>query len=588
MSYLGQNEPTPSEIRASHRKAVGGKRDRCNKGKSCSAACIERKDRCLVDFPEPASRATTKVRDKVSQLELFPTDKYVDKKTVEKISEFKKKVERGLIKAVHLEDEDKYNRHRQEIIDFNKRLGERSSSALKVPATWERMQNVRESYEKAKGKLVNRLEKAAKKGDRIKYQEEEKRLLKIRRDLGVKVGDTAKYLREEIWYRLGGGLKELEKKQKPSPILEKTPRNMAKDAYEHSTKMLRMAARMGNRDMFDIYVNRIQKLREKVKAEGIPYRVGGTLSWEKATKESKDYDKKFSGILRKVEKDAASGNTRAANKGVEALYKLHLTEGSKFGDSFPLDKVEMARRGGSVLPLPTPTRLYPIRNTEEFRNVARWTGTISRDFHDKLANVFNMKEYYGSEERGRIMERLGIGESTFAKLVSSMRRYTGTYYEIIKDAHKLLEGGKVLSELSNVHRQALSTEKSINRFISAFPKEEIPKFRGGRMSDDRLADLIASSRIKGEFKARGITSWSSDLGVAQRFADDPPGSTKDRPNRVILQTVNKMGVPIESITTVDNEMELLTSGRARYRHTGVYNKVEYKGETYHIFEVIER
>lgn len=585
MSYLGQDEPTPSEIRAAHRKAVGGKRDRCNKGKSCSAACIQRTDRCLVDFPEPASRATSRLRDKVSQLELFPTEKYIDKKAVGEIRDFKKKAERGLIKAIHLDDEDKYNRHRQEILDFNKRLGEGSPSALKVPATWDRVQNVREAYDKAKEKLLNRLEKAAKGGDSKRYQEEERRLLKIRRDLGVKVGDTARYLRKEIWYRHGGGLRELERKQKAQPLPERTPRNMAKGAYENSIRMMRRAARMNEKGIFDSYVARIQKLRERVKAEGIPYKVGSTPSWDKLTKEYKDYDKKFSDILRKVEKDAAAGNTKAANRGVEALYKLHLSEGSKFGGSFPLDRVEIARRGGNLSPLPTPTRLYPIRNTEEFRNVERWTGTISREFHNRFAKILDIKEYYGSDERGKIMERLGIGESTFAKAVGLIKRYTGTYYELIKDAKAAVAEGKPLSADM---KRALAAANTINRFIAAFPKEEIPKFRGGRVTEEKLQELIQSAKMKGEFKSGSITSWSSDLGVAQRFADRPPGAIGDKPIRVITQTINKQGIPIEGITQVEGEMELLTSGNARYKYTGNYRTVDYDGDTYHIFEVIER
>ena len=61
-------EPTGSEIRASRRNAVGGGRKRCKKGKNCSAACIQAGMYCLVDMPEPAAIATTKVAGMLEKL----------------------------------------------------------------------------------------------------------------------------------------------------------------------------------------------------------------------------------------------------------------------------------------------------------------------------------------------------------------------------------------------------------------------------------------------------------------------------------------------------------------------------------------
>lgn len=53
--------PTTGEIRTAKDQAVGGGRKRCRKGKNCSAACIQAGMYCLVDMPEPAAIATTKV-----------------------------------------------------------------------------------------------------------------------------------------------------------------------------------------------------------------------------------------------------------------------------------------------------------------------------------------------------------------------------------------------------------------------------------------------------------------------------------------------------------------------------------------------
>lgn len=52
-----------SEIRRAKAKAVGGKRKRCTKGKSCSATCIQGTDACLVEMPDSAASSVSKARD---------------------------------------------------------------------------------------------------------------------------------------------------------------------------------------------------------------------------------------------------------------------------------------------------------------------------------------------------------------------------------------------------------------------------------------------------------------------------------------------------------------------------------------------
>lgn len=60
---MAVSAPTQSEIRTAKRQAVGGGRKRCRKGKNCSAACIQAGMECLVEMPETAGVATTKVRN---------------------------------------------------------------------------------------------------------------------------------------------------------------------------------------------------------------------------------------------------------------------------------------------------------------------------------------------------------------------------------------------------------------------------------------------------------------------------------------------------------------------------------------------
>lgn len=58
-------EPTNSKIRQAKEKAVGGKKDRCVKGKSCSAACIAANKLCLVELPEMIHSSVNRVANKV-------------------------------------------------------------------------------------------------------------------------------------------------------------------------------------------------------------------------------------------------------------------------------------------------------------------------------------------------------------------------------------------------------------------------------------------------------------------------------------------------------------------------------------------
>lgn len=48
---------TPGDIRRARRRAVGGKRDRCRRGKPCSAACVARWKTCLSEMPAPVQGA---------------------------------------------------------------------------------------------------------------------------------------------------------------------------------------------------------------------------------------------------------------------------------------------------------------------------------------------------------------------------------------------------------------------------------------------------------------------------------------------------------------------------------------------------
>lgn len=59
---------TAGEIRRAKGKAVGGKKDRCRKGKSCSATCISGWKACLVELPDRLIAPIRKLGEKVKGL----------------------------------------------------------------------------------------------------------------------------------------------------------------------------------------------------------------------------------------------------------------------------------------------------------------------------------------------------------------------------------------------------------------------------------------------------------------------------------------------------------------------------------------
>lgn len=59
---------TPGEVRRAKEKAVGGKRDRCRKGKSCSATCIAGIKLCLVNMQLSVSSAISKASSLITRI----------------------------------------------------------------------------------------------------------------------------------------------------------------------------------------------------------------------------------------------------------------------------------------------------------------------------------------------------------------------------------------------------------------------------------------------------------------------------------------------------------------------------------------
>lgn len=216
-----RGEPSASAVRSAHLRAVGGKKDKCVKGKSCSAACISPNNICLVEIPLSPSQAISKVRNQIKeeisdktpskekQLKLFETSKYINAEGVrERIKNFQNENQSNILKAIESRSKETYDKHRQEAIDFNKNLVKNKEAdkggLAKVPVTWEKMQDVKKRYEKAQSEIEQRAINAAMIGDKTAYLREEKKLMEIERRIGLKVGEDNPLEKGYLWRNNNG------------------------------------------------------------------------------------------------------------------------------------------------------------------------------------------------------------------------------------------------------------------------------------------------------------------------------------------------------------------------------------------------
>jgi hypothetical protein len=182
------DEPTRSEVITAQTRAVGGGHKRCSKGKSCSATCIDPNEKCLVEFPVPASTSLTRLRDKLSDEDLAFFNKMRDN--------FKDRRYEEILDAISIGNEGKYNHARQDIIKFNDGRPD-NTEGIKVPVTWEKVQRISKAYDNAVDSAFNRIDKARHLGDREKFDREVSKLRGIYEAIGSRLGKSneAKYVK---------------------------------------------------------------------------------------------------------------------------------------------------------------------------------------------------------------------------------------------------------------------------------------------------------------------------------------------------------------------------------------------------------
>jgi len=200
--------------------------------------------------------------------------------------------------------------------------------------------------------------------------------------------------------------------------------------------------------------------------------------------------------------------------------------------------------------------------------------------------------YSSPEEEARYSEarrklESSLGKTSLQDMEKAIRSFTESYYGEIRDIQrgKEIKQGLIYVPPSMIP-QLKTWGEDIERLLGSptVPKPEVEKFRGLSVTPEHLSKIIENSRAKVTLPDSATSSWSTSLEVARNYSTvkREPENTE----RVIFRTMNKTGVPIESLSGVSDEFEVLTSKNSRYKFYS-YNPISYNGETYHVFNLEE-
>lgn len=556
---------TRAGILSAKRRAVGGKRDRCRKGKSCSAACINRNLLCLVDMPAPVegalAKAVTAVRSRKKRLSPNERKEFLSKRRQKIVAKSKKRrneiwksaSESWMNLNSYARKRDKKNYDREEeryfkLVSNYKRMGGKPNLEYGRGQIWK---DVREQqdllrYQTLASKIRSKLQNLAKSKDRDKYDKLEDKLLRLH----SKFGNTS-YKKGEVW--------EYQLKNRVGTV--------------HRKLIKKMAVAVGNRDRvsYNKLESKLLKLQDKHRGYIPNYDIKERGQIWKDYRYVQYYKVK-NGLLSRMENAAESGKRDVYDKLEDRLLRLQKTFG-KYSDELTLSKGQfwdaVSSRG----------KLVPLNNEEDFTRTLRFT----RGDYDKFVRQAN--EYLGKVlgyiDRGSskeeqlyegILKRIkeSLGNEGLTQAIETIRSFSshGEYKEIRAAQRNNTDGKEV---------------KAMERLINSpeLDHPRIVKFRGATVDDSRLEQILNGKGLRSE---GATSSWSTELETAQRFSKSGKGKWGD--NMVIFRTVNTRGIPIKQISSHEEEQEILTSREAKYK-TLNYKVIEVEGERYYVVDVEE-
>ena len=212
--------------------------------------------------------------------------------------------------------------------------------------------------------------------------------------------------------------------------------------------------------------------------------------------------------------------------------------------------------------------------------VARVLGTKSTSF--PYLGLYNSD---GPEQKYKEIRKKE--EGILADGANALSAYTGSFdtAKAIRDADRGIYNPNFLDHEKERYKHL---SDSLNNLLTSkvMPRTEVEKFRGFRATPESLTEMIESARNKENFTHDSTYSWSSALREGRRFANREIYQLPERTERVIFRTINKRGVPIEYVTNVSGEDEILTPRGTKYRYLG-YRMVNDGNKDFHVFDVEE-
>lgn len=374
------------------------------------------------------------------------------------------------------------------------------------------------------------------------------------------------------------------KKPKAAPKKKEPTEDQLKAKADGHLKKLKRAAVTASEKTYTNNLNKYLEYKQKLRDLGVKVPDKDPPTWDKIAPAAK--------ALKKALKDKATFDKNFANVDPKYTNLFAQTEKARKRHEAAVKSAAKWLRDSY---LGKGIGLSPLKNEQDFNNKIK----SSNAFYNKLVReshgfIGKLLKPIVNLTSARHNTRSPEEESAFQKLRDSLlkkltkeqikegfdgiRRFTGLTYSAIRNA----QNGRAPNDTY------LAMGKAIDRLLNRpeFAKPVLEKFRGISVTTDKLNAMIAGAKINGTYAGVATSSWSTSLATGKKFADKLTG----RPEKVIFRTINKLGVPIEGVTSVPNEYEILTPSNANYRYIN-YRPITigqgYGATTYHMFDVEE-
>jgi hypothetical protein len=331
---------TPGSIQRAKERAVGGRKDRCSIGKSCSATCIQGVKVCLVDLPDAVSASMVKFKSLVDRKirtvgsqaqKVLPgiRGKYLAGRN-EKYNAVQGKLVKQIERASLRGDQDKANSLSKKL----NRLQEGVGAKLKAPKVEPKVDEAantarRAKYYKVKDSLIGKMSEAGRQGKRGTYEKWEKTLLNLEKKAAGKFGDTELTKKGDGW-------------KFTSRYRKENREGKLNTAINLKHNQVRQAAREGDfkkyRQLEDSLIKMADKANEIL---GINYKVPKNKIWRTQKERGRDRERELEEKMFGKAIRAIGSNDRGQYDKIEKRFK-NLT------DSGALSSPSYFRQGGNM------------------------------------------------------------------------------------------------------------------------------------------------------------------------------------------------------------------------------------------------